>query len=67
MRWRSPLISPYSVRRFCWQAQGQRQHRPPKNDDIVIEGKNLVLDASAKTNIKASGDIVIKGSKIGRN
>ena len=38
-----------------------------KNGDIQIKGKNLTLEGSGKINIKASSDLVMKGSKIGEN
>jgi len=38
-----------------------------KNGDILIKGKNIVLDASGKVDVKASGDIKMKGSKIAQN
>jgi len=38
-----------------------------KNGDIKIDGKSLVLKASAKINVKASGTVTIKGSKILEN
>jgi hypothetical protein len=34
---------------------------------IVLKGKNITLDGSGKINVKAAGDVVIKGSKIGQN
>jgi type VI secretion system secreted protein VgrG len=38
-----------------------------KNGDIVIKGKNIQVQGSGKVNVKASSDVVIKGSKIGQN
>ena len=38
-----------------------------KNGDILISGKNLVLKASSKATVKASSDLVLKGSKILEN
>lgn len=38
-----------------------------KDGKIQIKGKELTLDSSGKINIKAGGDVVIKGSKIHQN
>jgi type VI secretion system secreted protein VgrG len=38
-----------------------------KNGDITIKGKNLMLDGSGKINVKASSDLVLKGSKVTAN
>jgi type VI secretion system secreted protein VgrG len=38
-----------------------------KDGTIVIKGKDLTLSASGKINAKASGDVTIKGSKVGGN
>jgi type VI secretion system secreted protein VgrG len=38
-----------------------------KDGTIVIKGKDITIDASGKINAKASGDIVMKGSKILQN
>lgn len=38
-----------------------------KDGTIVIKGKNITIDDGGKTNIKASSDIVMKGSKILQN
>jgi type VI secretion system secreted protein VgrG len=38
-----------------------------KNGDILISGKNLVLEASGKATVKASQDLVLKGSKVTAN
>lgn len=38
-----------------------------KNGDILINGKNLVLDGSGKIDVKASKDLKLKGSKIAQN
>jgi type VI secretion system secreted protein VgrG len=38
-----------------------------KNGDITIKGKNLTFEGSGKVNIKASSDVVIKGSKVSQN
>ena len=38
-----------------------------KDGTIVIKGKDITLDASGKINGKASGDIVLKGSKVTQN
>lgn len=38
-----------------------------KDGKIVIEGKDIMLKASGKINQKASGDVIIKGSKIKGN
>ncbi|MDE2372014.1 MAG: type VI secretion system tip protein VgrG [Burkholderiales bacterium] len=38
-----------------------------KDGTITIKGKDITVDGSGKINIKASSDVVIKGSKIGAN
>lgn len=38
-----------------------------KNGDIQIKGKNITIDGSGKITIKASSDLVMKGSKITQN
>lgn len=38
-----------------------------KDGTITIKGKNITLDGSGKINVKASSDVVIKGSKVGIN
>jgi type VI secretion system secreted protein VgrG len=38
-----------------------------KDGTITIKGKDITIDGSGKINVKASGDIVMKGSKIGMN
>ena len=38
-----------------------------KNGDITIKGKNITLDGSGKINVKAAGDVIIKGSKVSQN
>ena len=38
-----------------------------KNGDIEIEGKDVTIKGSGKINNKASGDIIMKGSKIKQN
>ena len=38
-----------------------------KDGTIVIEGKDITIDASGKINLKAGGNIVMKGSKILQN
>ncbi|WP_299750842.1 type VI secretion system tip protein TssI/VgrG [uncultured Tateyamaria sp.] len=38
-----------------------------KDGTITIEGKDITLDASGKINIKAGGEITLKGSKINQN
>jgi type VI secretion system secreted protein VgrG len=38
-----------------------------KDGTITIKGKDITIDASGKVNVKASSDIVIKGSKISQN
>lgn len=38
-----------------------------KDGTVQIKGKDISLDGSGKINIKASSDIVIKGSKVGIN
>jgi type VI secretion system secreted protein VgrG len=38
-----------------------------KDGTITIKGKNITIDDGGKTNIKASGDIVMKASKILQN
>jgi type VI secretion system secreted protein VgrG len=38
-----------------------------KDGTIVIKGKDITIDGSGKINVKASKDIVMKGSKILQN
>jgi type VI secretion system secreted protein VgrG len=38
-----------------------------KDGTIVIKGKDIQLEGSGKINVKASSDVVIKGSKVGVN
>lgn len=38
-----------------------------KNGDITIKGKNILIDGSGAINIKASKNVVLKGSKIAQN
>ncbi len=38
-----------------------------KDGTIVIKGKDITLQGSGKINVKASSDVVIKGSKVGVN
>jgi type VI secretion system secreted protein VgrG len=38
-----------------------------KDGTITIKGKNITIDGSGKVNVKASSDIVMKGSKILQN
>jgi type VI secretion system secreted protein VgrG len=38
-----------------------------KDGTIVIKGKDITVDGSGKINVKASSDIVMKGSKILQN
>jgi type VI secretion system secreted protein VgrG len=38
-----------------------------KDGTITIKGKDITLDGSGKINIKASSDVVIKGSKVSQN
>jgi len=38
-----------------------------KDGTIFIKGKNITIDGSGKINVKASKDIVMKGSKILQN
>ncbi|GAA0754602.1 type VI secretion system tip protein VgrG [Ideonella azotifigens] len=38
-----------------------------KDGTVVIKGKDVSVDGSGKINVKASSDIVIKGSKVGLN
>ena len=46
---------------------GDAQIQMKKNGDITIKGKNITLDASGKINVKASGNVIIKGAKIMQN
>ena len=46
---------------------GQASLVMKKDGTIVLSGKNITLDASAKINVKASGDVVVKGRKIQDN
>lgn len=38
-----------------------------KNGEITIKGKDITLDGSGKINVKASSDVVLKGSKVSAN
>jgi type VI secretion system secreted protein VgrG len=38
-----------------------------KDGTITIKGKDITIDGSGKINVKASNDIVMKGSKILQN
>ena len=38
-----------------------------KDGTIVIKGKDITVNGSGKINMKASSDVVIKGSKVGIN
>jgi type VI secretion system secreted protein VgrG len=38
-----------------------------KDGTITIKGKDITLEGSGKINVKASSDVVIKGSKVGVN
>ena len=38
-----------------------------KDGTITIKGKNITLEGSGKVNVKASSDLVLKGSKIAEN
>jgi type VI secretion system secreted protein VgrG len=38
-----------------------------KDGTIVIKGKDITIDGSGKINVKAGGDMVLKGSKIKQN
>jgi type VI secretion system secreted protein VgrG len=38
-----------------------------KDGTITIKGKDITLDGSGKINLKASGDVIIKGSKVQQN
>jgi type VI secretion system secreted protein VgrG len=38
-----------------------------KDGTITIKGKDITIDGSGKINVKAGGDIVMTGSKIGQN
>jgi type VI secretion system secreted protein VgrG len=38
-----------------------------KGKDISIDGKDINVKGSGKINVKASSDVVIKGSKVGIN
>lgn len=38
-----------------------------KDGTVVIKGKDITIEGSGKVNVKASGDIVMKGSKILQN
>ena len=38
-----------------------------KDGTIILKGKDISIDGSGVINVKASGDVVIKGSKILQN
>jgi type VI secretion system secreted protein VgrG len=46
---------------------GQASIVMKKNGEITIKGKDISIDGSGKINVKASSDVVIKGSKVGQN
>lgn len=38
-----------------------------KDGTVVIKGKDITLEGTGKINIKASGDVVLKGNKVTQN
>ena len=38
-----------------------------KDGTITIKGKDITLDGSGKINVKASSDVIVKGSKVTQN
>jgi type VI secretion system secreted protein VgrG len=38
-----------------------------KDGTITIKGKDITIDGSGKINVKASGDVIVKGSKVTQN
>jgi len=38
-----------------------------KDGTIIIKGKDITVEGSGKVNVKASSDLVLKGSKIAGN
>jgi type VI secretion system secreted protein VgrG len=38
-----------------------------KDGTIAIKGKDITIEGSGKINVKASSDVVVKGSKVGIN
>jgi type VI secretion system secreted protein VgrG len=38
-----------------------------KDGTITIRGKDITLDGSGKINVKASGDVILKGAKVTQN
>jgi type VI secretion system secreted protein VgrG len=38
-----------------------------KDGTIILKGKDVSITASGKINAKASGDVIIKGSKVSGN
>ena len=38
-----------------------------KDGTIVVKGKDITIEGSGKINVKASSDVVVKGSKILNN
>jgi hypothetical protein len=38
-----------------------------KEGDIVLAGTNMYLQAKDKVSIKAKGDVVVRGDKVGMN
>lgn len=46
---------------------GDANFQMKKDGTIVLEGKDLTIEGSGKINIKAGGDITMKGSKINQN
>lgn len=38
-----------------------------RDGSVIIKGKDITIEGTGKINIKASGDLVMKGSKIAQN
>ena len=38
-----------------------------KDGTVVIKGKDITIEGSGKINVKASSDVIIKGSKVMQN
>jgi len=38
-----------------------------KDGTVTIKGKDITLDGDGKINVKAGGDVILKGSKVTQN
>ncbi len=63
-----------SARSWSWMPAIRSRFRPgsasitmKKDGTITIKGKDITIEGSGKINVKASSDVVIKGSKVTQN